>query len=60
MEEVNGAYKHSRYEKNWMKSLCTMSNIKVKARWPAGQLAGQTKTIPCNTDPYIGQPDNSL
>ena len=31
MIEVNGAYKHGRYEKRWLKSLCAMSNVKVFA-----------------------------
>ena len=31
MEEVNCAYRHGRYKKNWLKSWCAMSNVKVFA-----------------------------
>ena len=31
MAEVNGAYKHGRYENIWVKSLHVMSNINVFA-----------------------------
>ena len=42
MVEVNGAYKHGRYEKVWLNSLHVMSNDKVFATLD-GQLAGQRK-----------------
>ena len=29
MVEVNGAYKHGKYEKLWLKSLCVMSTVKA-------------------------------
>ena len=39
--EVKGVYKHGRYEKNWLKSLHIMSNVKVFAIQDS-QLVGQT------------------
>ena len=41
MVEVNGAYKYSRYENIWLKSLCVTSNIHFFAKQdgqPAKQL----------------------
>ena len=31
MVEVNGATKHCRYEKSWLKSLCVMPSVEVFA-----------------------------
>ena len=39
MEKANGAYNYDRYDNNWLKSLCTMSNVEALAKqgdWPAG------------------------
>ena len=59
MVEVNGAYKHGRYEKIWLHTLCVMSNLKVFATQnrqtdgqTAGRPAGQTNTTYYYTDPY--------
>ena len=43
MVEVNGAYKHGRYVKNWLKSLRGLSNFKVFATQD-GRTDGQTNT----------------
>ena len=59
MVEVNGAYKHSRHEKNWLNSLRVMSNVKAPATqdgWPASQPAIQTRLI-AYLDPYDTQMD---
>ena len=44
MEEVNGAYKHGRYEEIWLNSLRVMSNVKLFATQD-GWLARQTQLI---------------
>ena len=41
--EGNGAHKHIRYEKNWLKSVCAMLNGKVSAM-KVGQVYGQLNT----------------
>ena len=48
--EVNGAYKHGRYDKIWLKSISVMSNVEFLTPKMAGQRsfsqpAGQTNTI---------------
>ena len=50
MVDVNGAYKHGRYDNIWLNSLRVMSNIKVFAH--AKRPAGRT-----NTTHYIDQYD---
>ena len=52
--EVNYAYKHSRYEKIWLNSLCAISNVQVYATQdgqPADQPGRRTNTIHY-LDPY--------
>ena len=52
MVDVNGAYKHGRYEKIWLNSLHVMSNMKVfDMRPPAGRT---------NTTHYINPYDTHM
>ena len=45
MVNINGTYKYDRYERNRLKSLCEMSNVKVFATKDIGQM---------NMTDYIG------
>ena len=55
MVKTNCAYKHGRYEKNWLKNLCQMSNVKVFVMQDS-RLASQMNTAHY-TDPYDSQLD---
>ena len=52
MVEVSGTYKHGRYERIWLKSLCIISNVKVFTMQD-GQTASQTAAGQTNTTDYI-------
>ena len=59
MLEVNGAYKHDRYEKIWLRILSVMANIKVfvtQDGQPASWLNATHNTYPYDTTDMDKQP----
>ena len=56
--EVNGAYRHGRYENIGLNSLCVMSNVKVVATQD-GRTARRTNTTHC-TDPFDTHMDQEV
>ena len=52
MAEVNGAHKHGKYERIWLKSLCILSNIRLLDRQAANQHRNKpsSKFVPHKTD----------